>query len=152
MVGLEPTNAVGQSNHLGNGANPSQLLPTSNPRSLACLKKGRSDDHHRNGQGNKILTYSTRKRRSFMPYKDIQKRRACSRESKRKARARQAHPLLKFRIYVCPRIPFLRLCAGIQFDNGFFVTDDLTVQERLEGSPHFARDIFPLLIYIPTYE
>jgi hypothetical protein len=42
----------------GSGANPLQPLPASSPRSLARLKKGRSDAHHRNGQGEKIITYS----------------------------------------------------------------------------------------------
>jgi hypothetical protein len=42
----------------GSGANPLQLLPANSPRSLVRLKKGRSDAHHRDGQGRKIITFS----------------------------------------------------------------------------------------------
>jgi len=56
-AGQQTVIARGQSNRPGNGANPLQLLPASNPRSLARLKKGRSDAHHRNGQGKIILAY-----------------------------------------------------------------------------------------------
>jgi len=90
-----------------------------------------------------------------LPYKNIEERRRCARESKRRARARQAHPLMKIKIFVCPRFPSLRLAAGIQFDAGFFVSDDPEIQARIERDPHFARYIFPLLIdtsCIPTGE
>jgi len=81
-----------------------------------------------------------------MPYKDIARRRACSRVSKKRARARLAHPLMRFKVYICPRFPFLRLRAGIQFDGGFFVSDDSEIQAQIERDPHFALHIFPLLI------
>jgi len=81
-----------------------------------------------------------------VPYRDTEQRRACSRESKRRARARLAHPITKFKAYACVRHPFLRLGPGISFEYGLFVSDDKEIQARVEKSPHFGKDIIPLSI------
>jgi hypothetical protein len=80
-----------------------------------------------------------------MPYKDPEKRRACSRDSKRRSRARLAHPLRNFRAYVCMRFPQLNI--GItNFNGGFLITDRRDVQDQIGRHPEFGRFIFPLCI------
>lgn len=81
-----------------------------------------------------------------MPYKDPEKRRTFHREYKRRRRAELAHPLTKFRVYICPQIPFLRVGPGISFENGFFVTDCPESQNMVEANREFGRHIFPLAL------
>ncbi len=88
-----------------------------------------------------------------MPYKSLEKRRACARESQRRRRARLAHPLRKFKAYVSPRYPFLDLGPGLRFENGFLITDLPEAQILIEANPEFGRSIFPLALdfsSIPT--
>jgi len=80
-----------------------------------------------------------------MPYADPEKRRDFQRRYKKKWRAKQAkiHPLLGFKIYICPRFPFFRL-ARVCFDNGFLITSDVAVQAQVEAHHEFGKFIFPL--------
>ena len=82
-----------------------------------------------------------------MPYKDPAVRRDFQRQYKRKWRAKQAkiHPLLGFKIYVCPRFPFFWV-GRTQFIGGFLVTDNPEVQAEVEAHHEFARFIFPLAL------
>jgi hypothetical protein len=80
-----------------------------------------------------------------MPYSDPEKRRQYNTRYKkrwRKARTK-IHPLLGFKIYICPRFPYLRL-AGACFDSGFLITSDVAVQAHVEAHPEFGKFIFPL--------
>jgi hypothetical protein len=80
-----------------------------------------------------------------MPYKDIERRRACSRDSKRRSRAQLAHPLRNFRAYVCVRFPQLNVGLA-SFDGGFLITDRRDVQDQIGRHPEYGRFIFPLCI------
>jgi len=95
-----------------------------------------------------------------MPYKDQEKRRTYQCEYKRRQRAMEkmsnpvcqtiADPLkacqtlsqtMKRKACLCPKVPNLRL-PGIVFKNGFFVTDRLEEQDRIESDPLYGLDIF----------
>ena len=80
-----------------------------------------------------------------MPYADPEKRRDFQRRYKKKWRAKQAkiHPLLGFKIYICPRFPYLRV-GREQFRDGFLITDDRAVQAEVERHQEFGRFVFPL--------
>ena len=82
-----------------------------------------------------------------MPYADPERRRQFQRQYKRKWRAKQAkiHPLLGFKIYICPRFPFFRL-ARVCFDNGFLITSDVAVQAQVEAHHEFGKFIFPIAL------
>lgn len=82
-----------------------------------------------------------------MPYKDLEKRRACSRESKRRSRAQEARiaPLRKFKIYFCWRFPRLPI-GRASFQDGFLITDQTQVQVQVERHPEFGVTIFPLAL------
>ena len=84
-----------------------------------------------------------------MPYADPEKRRQFQREYKRRLRLRKAqekiHPLLGFKIYICPRFPFFRLGRS-QFISGFLITDSAEVQAQVEAHREFAKFIFPLAL------
>ncbi len=85
-----------------------------------------------------------------MPYKDPEMRRRCSRESKRRARARQAHPFHRFRIYLCVRFPNLNI-GLVSFDGGFLIVDVVArpdIKAQVERHPEFGVRIFPLSIDI----
>jgi hypothetical protein len=85
-----------------------------------------------------------------MPYKDPEKRRACSRESKRRSRAQEAKvaPLRTVKVYVCPKFPFLQVAPipGAFFRDGFLITDQVEIQFRTESHVEFGRNIFPLAL------
>jgi len=95
-----------------------------------------------------------------MPYKDLEKRRAYQCKYKRRQRAKEkmsnpgrqtlSNPMeacqtsgqtVKRKAYLCPKVPHLRL-PGIIFKNGFFVTDRLEEQVRIESDPLYGLDIF----------
>ena len=82
-----------------------------------------------------------------MPYADPEKRRQFQREYKRAWRERQKkiNPLRGFKIYVCPRFPYLRVARDC-FYNGFLVTNDPEVQAQVEAHREFGRFIFPLAL------
>ena len=82
-----------------------------------------------------------------MPYKDVERRRQFQKEYKRKWRKKQEiiNPLLGFKIYICPRFPFLWAGKG-QFNCGFLITDDPEIQSQVERHSEFARHIFPLAL------
>jgi hypothetical protein len=128
----------------GSGANPLQPLPATNgPRSLARLKKGRSDAHHRDGQGKEIITHSNPQGAQgavLMPYKDPELRKRASRESKRRARARGTLP--EFRAYIFPKQPFFRIGPSASFENGLLVVSDPLLQNMVEAHREFGRNIF----------
>jgi len=75
-----------------------------------------------------------------LPYRDIEARRRCSRESKRRARARLAQP--EFRAYIFPRQPFCRVAPGASFEYGICVVADPTVQSMIEGHREYGQNIF----------
>jgi len=81
-----------------------------------------------------------------MPYKEIERRRACSRESKRRSRARPANPVMEFRAYICPHLPNFRVGPNAAFRDGFFVTDRPELQNMVEAHPHFGRHILRLAL------
>jgi hypothetical protein len=80
-----------------------------------------------------------------LPYKDLEARRRYDREYKRRLRARQGAtgrnqtPVRK--AYICLRFPNLRL-PGINFREGWFITDNAAEQELLEQDPEYGRHIF----------
>ena len=82
-----------------------------------------------------------------MPYADPERRQQFQREYKRKWRKAQEiiNPLSGFRVYICPRFPFLWAGKG-QFNGGFLITDDPEIQSQVERHSEFARHIFPLAI------
>jgi hypothetical protein len=82
-----------------------------------------------------------------MPYADPEKRRQFQREYKAKWRKKQEkiNQLRAFKVYVCPKFPFLWV-ARQQFVSGFLVTDDATVMAAVEAHQGFGKCIFPLLI------
>ena len=82
-----------------------------------------------------------------MPYADPEKRRQFQREYKRKWRKTQGkiNPLRAFKIYLCVRIPDLRM-PGASFRDSFLITSDPEVQARVERHPGFGRYIFPLAL------
>ena len=83
-----------------------------------------------------------------MPYADPERRRRFQQKYKRAWRRRQAakiNPLWAFKVYVCPRFPFLRV-GRAQFDAGFLITDRFEVQAEVEQHPEFGKFIFPLAI------
>ena len=84
-----------------------------------------------------------------MPYADPEKRRQFQREYKRQRRRAQevVNPLLGFKIYICPRFPFLWMTRE-QFNGGFLITNNPETQAEVEAHSEFARHIFPLLIDI----
>jgi len=89
-----------------------------------------------------------------MPYKDPEKRRQFQREYKPKLRKAQEkiNPLRAFRVYICPRFPYLRL-GREQFRDGFLITDDPEVQAEVKRHEAFGKFIFPIaldLTYTPT--
>ena len=79
-----------------------------------------------------------------MPYKDPKERRNYQREYKRRWRLAREHPFRKFRVYISPRYPSLRLGPGLDFVGGFLVTDKLEAQARIEGHPEFMRHVFKI--------
>jgi hypothetical protein len=81
-----------------------------------------------------------------MPFKNPAKRRQYHRTYKRMWRQRTAHPLSKFRVFICPHIPFLRVGPGISFENGLLVTDCPESHRMVEVHSEFGRRIFPLVI------
>ena len=99
-------------------------------------------------------------RRAVMPYKDLEKRRAYQCQYKRRQRAKEkmsnpgrqtlSNPreacqtlgqTVNRKAYLCPKVPHFRL-PGIMFKNGFFVTDRLEEQVRIESDPLYGLDIF----------
>jgi hypothetical protein len=82
-----------------------------------------------------------------VPYADPEKRRQFQREYKRKRRKKQEviNPLLGFKIYVCPRFPFLWV-GREQFINGLLVTNKKETQAAAEVHSYFAKYIFPVLV------
>jgi hypothetical protein len=75
-----------------------------------------------------------------LPYKDPELRRLCSRESKRRARARQALP--EFRAYIFPKQPFFRIGPSASFENGLLVVSDPVLWNMVEAHREFGRNIF----------
>jgi hypothetical protein len=86
---------------------------------------------------------------TIVPYADPEKRRQFQRQYKRKWRKLQEriNPLLAFRVYICPRFPFLWV-GREQFYGGFLVTDNAVVQAEVETHPDFGKSIFRLVIDI----
>jgi len=82
-----------------------------------------------------------------MPYADPEKRRDFQRRYKKKWPAKQTkiHPLLGFKIYICPRFPYLRV-GREQFRDGFLITDDRAVQAEVERHHEFGRFIFAIAL------
>jgi hypothetical protein len=82
-----------------------------------------------------------------VPYADPEKRRQFQRQYKRKRRKAQEkiNPLRGFRVYICPRFPFLWAGKG-QFNCGFLITDNPEIQSQVERYSEFARHIFPLAL------
>jgi len=82
-----------------------------------------------------------------MPYKDPTVRREFQRRYKRSWRAKQAkiNPLRAFKIYLCVRLPDLRM-PGASFRDSFLITSDPMVQGRVERHREFGRSIFPLAL------
>jgi hypothetical protein len=82
-----------------------------------------------------------------MPYADPEKRRQFQREYKRKWRKTQEkiNPLCAFKIYICPRFPFLWMRRE-QFNGGFLVTANPETQAEVEAHRDFAKFIFPLAL------
>jgi len=83
-----------------------------------------------------------------MPYADVEKRRRFQRRYKKAWRHRQVaklNPLRAFKVYVCPRFPFLRV-GRAQFDAGFLITDRFEVQAEVEQHREFGKFIFPLAL------
>ena len=82
-----------------------------------------------------------------MPYKDPTVRREFQRRYKRSWRAKQAkiNPLRAFKIYLCVRIPDLRM-PGASFRDSFLITADYETQSRVERHREFGRSIFPLAL------
>ena len=82
-----------------------------------------------------------------MPYADPERRRQFQREYKRKRRKTQENinPLRAFRIFICPRFPYLRL-GRTSFENGFLITDNTEVQAQVKSHPEFGKIIFPLAL------
>jgi len=85
-----------------------------------------------------------------MPYKDPEKRRRCSRESKRRARARLAQP--EFRAYIFPKQPFYRIAHGASFEHGLLVVSDPALQNIIEGHREFGQNIFRLALVMDSEE
>jgi len=81
-----------------------------------------------------------------MPYKDLEKRRACSRESKRRARVRLAYP--ECRAYICLHQPSIRIGPGVHFENGFFLTTRPELQNMVETNLEYGRHIFRLALVL----
>jgi hypothetical protein len=79
-----------------------------------------------------------------LPYKDPQKQKSYQREYKRRWRLAREHPFRKFRVYISPRYPSLRLGPGLDFVGGFLVTDKLEAQARIERHPEFMRRFFKI--------
>jgi hypothetical protein len=73
-----------------------------------------------------------------MPYKDPERRREFQREYKRKWRKAQEkiNPLCGFKIYICPRFPYLRVGRD-QFRESFLITDSPETQGEVERHPEF---------------
>jgi hypothetical protein len=84
-----------------------------------------------------------------MPYADPEKRRQFQREYKRKWRKKQEkiNPLCAFKIYICPRFPFLWMTRE-QFNGGFLITNKPETQAEVEAHRDFGKFIFPLAIDI----
>jgi hypothetical protein len=82
-----------------------------------------------------------------MPYADPEKRRQFQKAYKRRWREKQAkiNPLRAFKIYLCVRIPNLRM-PGASFRDSFLITADPKVQGRVERHREFGRSIFPLAL------
>ncbi len=80
-----------------------------------------------------------------MPFSDPEKRRQYNTRYKQRVRKARAkiHPLLGFKIYICPRFPNLRM-ARVCFDNGFLITNDTGIQAEVERHREFGKFIFPL--------
>jgi hypothetical protein len=80
-----------------------------------------------------------------MPYADPERRRQFHREYKRRWRKARAkiHPLLGFKIYICPRFPHLWVGRD-QFRDSFLITDNREVQAQVEAHREFGKAIFPL--------
>lgn len=83
-----------------------------------------------------------------MPYADPERRRQFQREYKRKIRIAlgKNSPLKEFRIYLCQKYPNMHIPGGGCFYQGFLITDDPTVQARVQGHELFGKDIFPLAL------
>jgi hypothetical protein len=84
-----------------------------------------------------------------MPYADPEKRRQFQREYKRRWRKTQEviNPLLGFKIYVCPRFPFLWV-GREQFVGGLLITKNPETQAAVAVHSYFAKYIFPVLVDI----
>jgi len=82
-----------------------------------------------------------------MPYADPEKRRQFQRAYKRKWRKKQEkiNPLRGFKIYVCPRFPFLWV-GREQFNSGFLITNNPETQAAVSVHNYFAKHIFPVLV------
>lgn len=82
-----------------------------------------------------------------MPYANPEKRRQFQREYKRKWRKTQEkiNPLRAFRVYICPRFPYLWV-GRVQFNGGFLITDNPEVQAEVEAHHAFAQFVFPLAL------
>lgn len=92
-----------------------------------------------------------------MPYKDPEERRTYQREYKRRQRAaaRRANPKCqtwsnpgrarqtgKRKAYICPKVPNYRIAGIGAFKNGFFITELLEEQQRIESDPLYGEEIF----------
>jgi hypothetical protein len=82
-----------------------------------------------------------------MPYADPLRRKQFQREYKARWRKKQEkiNPLRGFKIYVCPRFPFLWV-GREQFNGGFLITKNPETQAAVEVHSYFAKYIFPLAI------
>jgi hypothetical protein len=82
-----------------------------------------------------------------MPYANVEKRRQFQREYKRKWREAQTkiHPLQGFKIYICPRFPFLWV-GRVQFNSGFLITNSAEVQAQVVAHREFGKFIFPIAL------
>ncbi len=81
-----------------------------------------------------------------MPYKNLESRRACNKESKRRARARLAHPIMRTKVYISPNQPSRRIGPNVAFRDGYFISTDRKLQAMVEADRQYGRGIFSLLI------
>ena len=82
-----------------------------------------------------------------MTYADPERRRQFQREYKRKWRKAQEkiNPLRAFKIYLCLKLPNLRM-PGASFRDCFLITCDPEIQGRVERHPGFGKFIFSLAL------
>ena len=77
-----------------------------------------------------------------MPFADPKKRREYNTQYKRRRRQGKTKSTSQFRAYISPHIPFLRVGVGLQFENGFLITDRREAQVMIEGHARFGKHIF----------